>query len=433
MPFEGLGPGAAALALVDCNNFYAACEQAFDPALQGRPVVVLSNNDGCIVARSREARQLGIGMGVPYFQLADRLRQLGVVVRSSNYALYGDMSQRVMACLEARVPELEVYSVDEAFVRLPALAPGALSAWAAELRVTVRQGLGLPIAVGLAPSKVLAKLANQLAKRHPSRGGVFNFFLEPWREPWLAQVPVEEVWGVGRRWARWCRLRGLATALDLSQADPELLRRKLGVVGLRLQQELRGVSCLPLELLPAPRQETCVSRSFGTPIQELQPLREAVAGYLVRAAEKLRRQGQRAGGLTVFVRTSPFAPGFYGNSASVRLPLASQDTAVLLQAALPLVDQLFRPGQRFQKAGVLLQELQSLGQWQGHLFVSLSAEQRQRRERLLALVDGLNRRYGAGTMQWAVAGLRPAWRLRRDYLSRSYTTQWQDLPLVYAR
>ncbi len=422
----------SALALIDCNNFYASCEQAFDPLLQGRPVVVLSNNDGCIVARSREARQLGIAMGTPYFKVANQLQSLGVAVRSSNYALYGDMSSRVMACIEARVPELEVYSVDEAFARTPALEPGALLAWGAELRVVVRQQLGLSIAVGMASSKVLAKLANRLAKVDPARAGVFRFPAAAALQPWLELVPVEDIWGVGQRLARWCRLRGLSTAWALSQADPALVRRQWGVVGLRLQQELRGISCLPLVQGPSPRRETCVSRSFSQPIQDLQLLRQAVASYVVRAAEKLRQQQQRTACLTVFIRTSPFQSGFYSNSATIKLALASNDTAVLLQAALPLVAQLFRSGYRFHKAGVLLQELQPLEQLQQHLFVSLSPQQQQRRECLMQLVDQLNARFGAGTLQWAATGLQPPWLMRRGHLSPGYTTRFKELPLVKA-
>ncbi len=423
---------AAALALIDCNNFYASCEQLFDPALQGRPVVVLSNNDGCIVARSREARQLGIAMGTPYFQVADRLRDQQVVVRSSNYALYGDMSQRVMALLKQRVPELEVYSIDEAFARLPSLPAHELSSWAAELRVVVRQQLGLPIALGMAPSKVLAKLANRLAKRDPARTGVCNLLLEPRLPDRLAEVAVEDLWGVGRRLARWCRLRGLATALDLAQADPALIRQGWGVVGLRLQQELRGISCLALESEPAAKQETCVSRSFGTAVLDRLSLREAVAAHVVRGAEKLRRQGQRAGRLTVFVRTSPFAAGFYANSISVGLPLATADTAVLLQRALPLVDQLFRHGYAFQKAGVLLGQLQPQEHLQHHLLVPCSPQQLRRRSRLLQAVDGLNQRFGTGTVQWAAVGVEPDWCMRRQHLSAHFTTSKADLPMVSA-
>jgi len=424
---------APPLALIDCNNFYASCEQAFDPAVLGRPLVVLSNNDGCIVARSREARQLGIAMGTPYFQAAEQLRRLDVVVRSSNYALYGDMSQRVMAFLGRWVPDLEVYSIDEAFARLPALPPDGLNRWAAELRVAVRQQLGLPIAVGLASSKVLAKLANRLAKRDPARVGVCNLIGDPELDAHLARVPVEDLWGVGRRLSRWCRMRGLSSALDLARADPALIRQGWGVVGLRLQQELRGISCLPLETVATPKQDTCCSRSFGAPVLDRQSLREAVATHVVRGAEKLRRQRQRTARLTVFVRTSPFSSGFYANSATAVLPLATQDTGVLLQAALPLVDHLYRPGCAFRKAGVLLQQLEPEEQLQHHLLQAASPAQLQRRERLMQAVDRLNRRFGAGTLQWAVVGLQPDWCMRRHHLSSGYTTRLGDLPLVQAR
>ena len=423
---------AAVLALIDCNNFYAACEQAFDPALIGRPLVVLSNNDGCIVARSREARQLGIAMGSPYFQVADQLRRLDVVVRSSNYTLYGDMSRRVMALLACWVPELEGYSIDEAFARLPALAPEERQRWAAQLRIAVRQQLGVPIAVGLAHSKVLAKVANRLAKRDPWRVGVCNLVDDPQLEQHLAAVAVEDLWGVGRRLARWCRLRGLSSALDLARANPALIRQGWGVVGLRLQQELQGISCLPLQTVATPRQETCCSRSFGAPVLDRPALRAAVANHVVRGAEKLRRQRQCAARLTVFVRTSPFTAGFYANSATVSLPLASQDTGVLLQAALPLVDRLYRPGCAFRKAGVLLQQLQPQEQLQQHLLLPRSAAELERRERLMQTVDGLNRRYGAGTLHWAVAALQPDWRMRRHHLSAGYTTRLGQLPSVQA-
>ena len=305
--------------------------------------------------------------------------------------------------------------------------------WAAELRVAVRQQLGLPIAVGLASSKVLAKLANRLAKRDPARVGVCNLIGDPELDAHLARVPVEDLWGVGRRLSRWCRMRGLSSALDLARADPALIRQGWGVVGLRLQQELRGISCLPLETVATPKQDTCCSRSFGVPVLDRQSLREAVATHVVRGAEKLRRQRQRTARLTVFVRTSPFSSGFYANSAAAVLPLATQDTGVLLQAALPLVDHLYRPGCAFRKAGVLLQQLQPEEQLQHHLLQAASPGQLQRRERLMQAVDRLNRRFGAGTLQWAVVGLQPDWCMRRHHLSSGYTTRLGDLPLVQAR
>jgi len=423
---------ADALALIDANNFYASCEQAFDPALIGRPVVVLSNNDGCVVSRSSEARRLGIGMGKPYFQIAEQLARHGVVVRSSNYALYGDMSQRLMSSLEPFVAELEVYSIDEAFARLPRPQHGELRSWATELRSRIRHNLGIPIAIGLAPSKVLAKLANRVAKGDRRHAGVFDLGLEPSHDPWLEQTPVEELWGVGRQLSRWCRLRGIANARQLRDMASGELRAKAGVVGLRLQLELQGVSCLPLEEGPSAKRETCVSRSFSRTIADELELRQAVASYVVRAAEKLRRQRQRSGRLTVFARTSPFSPGFYSQAASAALPLASNDTAVLLQAALPLVALIYKPHKRFAKAGVLLQELQGEEQLQQHLLVPLTDEQQQRRETLLHNIDQLNRRYGSGTVQWAACGLQPSWTMRRGQLSRAATTRLGDLPTAWA-
>ena len=427
-----------ATVLIDGNNFYASCEAVLDPAVIGRPLVVLSNNDGCIVSRSAEARALGIPMGSPYFKLRPQLQRHGVIVRSSNYGLYADMSQRLMATLEAWVEELEIYSIDEAFGLLHRPAgrdgqPGDLRTWGQQLRERVRRDLGLPVAVGIAPTKVLAKLANRIAKRDPLQGGVFDLGAVDDPSPWLEAIAVEDVWGIGRKLSRWCRLRGIANARALRDMPPEELRRRCGVVGLRLQQELRGHACLPLQSLPPAKQETCVSRSFSQPVTSRQELRQAVATYLSRAAEKLRRQQQRAGAITVFVRSSPFdGSSFYSNAATVALALPSHDTGVLLAAALPLADSLFRPYKPLQKAGVLLQLLQPESLLQHHLLVPLEPQQQQRREALLQAVDALNRRYGSGTVQWAACGLQPVWAMRRSRLSRAATTRIGDVPLVWA-
>ena len=429
-----------ATVLIDGNNFYAACEALLDPTVVGRPLVVLSNNDGCIVSRSAEARALGIPMGAPFFQVRAQLERHGVVVRSSNYSLYGDMSQRLMATLETWVEELEVYSIDEAFglLRRPRASDGAsadLTAWGLALRQAVRQRLGLPVAVGIAPPTVLAKIANRLAKRSPSlcQQGVFDLGAVADPDPWLEAVAIEDVWGIGRRLSRWCRLRGIRDARQLRDMPSGELRLRCGVVGLRLQRELRGHPCLPLVALPPAKKETCVSRSFSTPITTAAELRQAVATYLCRAAEKLRRQRQCAGSLTLFVRSSPFnGRPFYSNAATVTLPVASDDTAVLLAAALPLVERLFRPHHPLQKAGVLLQALQSADQLQHHLFTPLSPARQERRRALLATIDALNARHGRGTIQWAACGLRPTWAMRRSRLSRSATTRLEDVPVVWA-
>jgi DNA polymerase V len=424
---------ADALVLIDANNFYASCEQALEPGLLGRPVVVLSNNDGCVVSRSAEARRLGIGMGRPYFQMAAELARHGVVVRSSNYALYGDMSQRLMSSLEGWLSELEIYSIDEAFGRLPRPRQGDLQRWGQALRAHIHQTLGLPIAIGIAPSKVLAKLANRIAKGDSRHAGVFDITASGDPDPWLEAIAIEDVWGIGRRLGRWCRLRGIANARQLRDMPSRELQAKAGIVGVRLQQELRGRSCLPLQQLPAAKQETCVSRSFSQPITQMDELRQALANYVVRAAEKLRRQGQLAGCITVFARTSPHAPGFYSQAATQHLALASQDTAVLLAAALNLVPALYRPHKRFQKAGVLLQELQPEGQLQHHLLAPLPAAQQQKRQALMQSLDQLNRRYGQGSVQWGACGLRAPWGMRRSRLSGAATTRLSQLPTVWAR
>jgi DNA polymerase V len=280
---------------------------------------------------------------------------------------------------------------------------------------------------------VLAKLANHTAKGDHHHAGIFDLTRYSNQDPWLERTPVEEIWGVGRRLSRWCRLRGITNARELRDMASGELRAKAGVVGLRLQLELQGVSCLPLDDSPSAKQETCVSRSFRRPVCNERELREAVASYVSRAAEKLRQQRQRAGRLTVFARTSPFSPGFYSQAASTALQLASNDTAVLLQAALQLVPHIYRPYKRFAKAGVLLQELQPENQLQQHLLSQLSAEEQQRRETLMQSIDRLNRRYGRGTVQWAACGLQPAWMMRREQLSRAATTRLSDLPVVWAQ
>ncbi len=425
---------AQATVLIDGNNFYASCEAALDPSVIGRPLVVLSNNDGCIVSRSAEARAMGIPMGTPWFQVRHDLERRGVIVRSSNYGLYADMSQRLMASLEAWVEELEIYSIDEAFGRLHRPpGDGDLSAWGRDLRRQVRRQLGLPVAVGIAPTKVLAKIANRIAKRDLSHGGVFDLDRADDPDPWLEAIAIEDVWGIGRKLSRWCRLRGIGHARALRDMPSGELRHRCGVVGVRLQQELRGHSCLPLISVPPAKQETCVSRSFSEPVTSLEGLRQAIATYLSRACEKLRRQGQRAGSVSVFVRSSPFnGTRFYANAATVHLPLASNDTAVLLVAALPLAERLFRPHKPLQKAGVLLQDLQPVEVLQHHLLAPLPPEQQRRREALMAAIDGLNRRYGSGTVQWAACGLHPRWTMRRSRLSRAATTRLSDVPVVRA-
>ncbi len=421
-----------ATVLIDANNFYAACEQSLDPSLTGKPLVVLSNNDGCIVARSAEARALGIAMGTPYFKARQQLQQKGVLVRSSNYALYGDMSQRLMSLLEAHCEELEIYSIDEAFARLSRPAGDDLRPWARQLRALIRRNLGLAIAIGLGANKSQAKLANHLAKAIPAHAGVFDLLTTNDPDAWLDSIAIENVWGVGRKLSRWCRLRGINTARQLRDMPSSVLRAKHGVVGQRLQYELRGLTCLPLSLAPTPKQETCVSRSFSRPVSNLNELRQAIATYVVRASEKLRRQQQLAGALTVFTRTSPFSASFYSQAATIQLDLPSNDTGALLAAALPLVEKIFRAHRPLSKAGVLMQHLQSKAHLQQHLLVNTNSNDQQRRERLMTTIDRINQRYGNGTVRWAACGMQSSWSMRREKLSQATTTRLNHVPIVWA-
>jgi DNA polymerase V len=416
-------------ALADCNNFYASCERVFQPALEGRPVVVLSNNDGCIIARSDEAKMLGLKMGDPYHLNREKLTAHGVVVFSSNYALYGDMSRRVMDTLAAFTPEIELYSIDEAFLNLAGFERRGMTDYARLIRATVKRDTGIPVSIGIGPTKTLAKIANHLAKEQPESGGVYEIAAADVDRA-LAGIEVGEVWGVGPRWAAWLAAQGITTALDLKQADPKAIRRKMTVVGERLVYELNGRPCLPLELVTPPRQGITVSRSFGQTLTALQPIKEALVQFVGRAAEKLRRQQLMAGQVMVFVTTNRFSASrpFYANSATVNLPYPTDFTPDLVEAAAQLLERLYQPGFHYQKCGVMLLDLSLATQVQADLF---DARDRQREAWLMRALDSLNTDYGARTVRVGnVGGKRPAWAMRQAFRSPRYTTNWRELPVV---
>jgi DNA polymerase V len=421
-----------AIALIDGNNFYVACEQSLDPSLVGIPVVVLSNNDGCIVARSPEARELGIPMGQPYFKVRYELEKLGVVVRSSNYALYGDMSNRFMKLLAQHSEKIEVYSIDEAFVQINRPPDSNLRPWARQLRALAHQNLGLPIAIGIGASKVQAKLANHLAKNISTHTGIFDLYTNKDQDFWLKTIAIENVWGIGPQLAKWCRIRGVNTAQELRDMPNNEIRNKLGVIGIRLQNELKGKACLPIQIISPPKQEVCVSRSFGRPVTNLRELRQAVSTHIVRASEKLRRQKQHAGAITVFTRTNPFKPSFYSQSATTQLEVASNDTSILLKASLPLTKQIFQPYRCLIKAGVIMQQLQNSDYLQTSLLCLYTPEELRRRQRLMNTIDQLNKRYGNGTIGWAACVPKPNWEMRREQLSYAQTTRIIEIPIVHS-
>ncbi len=416
------------VALVDCNNFYVSCERVFQPKLWGKPVVVLSNNDGCVVARSPEVKALGVAMGVPFFKIAPLVRKHDIQVFSSNYALYGDLSNRVMTTLEQFSPEVEIYSIDEAFINLSNFAQMNLSEYATSIKETVRQWTGIPVSIGIGPSKVLAKVATEVAKK--TKLGVYHLESAEQADEILSKMPVRDIWGIGSRLNKWLNTQGILTALQFKQADEGLIQKKMGVVGQRLLLELKGYSCLPIEVMPNPKQETCVSRSFAKPVTNLGELKEAITLYLSRAAEKIRNQKQRANILIVFIRSSIYSEQPVSRSLAITLPTASNYTPELLAHALGSLETIYLPNYQYKKAGVILSGLQPESIRQCNLFETERDLQSQ--ENLIAVVDQINRKYGAETVTFGIVGKRQSWRMRAEKRSWRFTTKWDELPLAKA-
>ncbi len=419
-----------AVALVDCQSFYASCERVFNPALKERPVVVLSNNDGIVVAASAEAKAIGLTLGVPIFQAEETVRKHGVAVFSSNYTLYGDMSRRVMATLAEFTPALEIYSIDEAFLDLGLVPAPELDACGRTIRATVLKWTGLPVSVGIAETKTLAKIAQHLAKRSPKTGGVLNLAGSPHREEALRRTEVGDIWGVGRRYGDFLRRRGIATALDLARLDDAWVRKHMTVVGLRTIRELRGEPCLDLELAAPTKQQICVSRSFGSYVTTREGMHEAVSVYAARAGEKLRREGSVAGTIMVFMLTNRFRDEpQYVASTVLGFPVHTDYTAELIAFAGRGVDRMWRDGFRFKKAGVVLGDIRPATAAQLDLF---DRRDRGRSDRIMRVLDRVNARWGAGALVYVAEGLKRPWRTRFDMRSPRYTTRWDELPVVSA-
>ena len=415
-------------ALADCNNFYASCERVFDPSLERRPVIVLSNNDGCVVARSQEAKSIGIAMGEPVFKCRDRIRRHRIAVRSSNYALYHDVSHRVVQSMLHFVPDIEIYSIDEVFMDLDPLAGRDLEVVCREARSAVGQWTGIPISVGIGPTRTLAKIANHIAKRNPDLHGVCRLpDGENDRADMLAAIDVKDVWGVGRRWASRLRELGVRTALDLSRMPTTELRRCFNVVAMRTGLELRGESCLDVQDVALPRKTMVRSRSFGTMVTEWSEMAEAIATHTIRAAEKLRLEGARAAQLSVFMSTNRFREDLpqYHRSGSEELLPATSTTPVILKQALAIGRRLWKDGYHYKKAGVMLSDI-SFGHEQGVLF---DVRDHHRDQRLMEVMDQVNSRMGSGTVRPAVGGVRKrGWMMAQRCRSPRYTTRWDELP-----
>ncbi len=416
--------------LIDCNNFYASCERLFRPDLAGRPVVVLSNNDGCIIARSNEAKDIGIGMGTPYFKQESLIRKHDVAVFSSNYPLYGDISQRVMDVLMQLEPNIEIYSIDEAFITFSAGKHINLKNYARFLKATVEKHTGIPVSVGLGPTKTLAKIANRFAKKDSSTAGTFIITDQDHQETLLAEVDIGDVWGIGRRHAARLKKQGIHTALELRKCDDSWIKKQLTITGLRTVMELRGVSCISLDEAAPAKKSICTSRSFGRPVQAFSDLQEAVATYAAQAACKLRNGGLRTTVIDVFIRTNSFKKkdAQYCNRKTFTLAAPSSHTATLIKAALASLKAIYRPGYHYQKAGVLLSGLVSEDHEQLLLFQATNP----REASLMRAVDAINNRWGHNTIQSGAAGLMKKWHYRQLKKSPAYTTRWSELPTAKA-
>ena len=416
-------------ALVDCNNFYVSCERLFKPRLQHRPVVVLSNNDGCIIARSEEAKALGITMGEPFYKVESFLKKHGVKVFSSNYALYGDLSYRVMDVLQQLEPEVEVYSIDEAFVVLPEIKGCSLKDYGSYIRQQIKQYVGLPVSIGIGPTKTLAKLANKVAKKEKRYDGVFDIAEYESVNALLAKFSTNDIWGIGRRYTEKLQRYGINDALGLKNANDDWLRKNLTVVGLRTAMELRGTSCLAVEDVSAARKSIVSSRSFGTPVARLEELKEAVASYVTIATEKLRSQNLTASSLHVFLLTNRFKKSQpqYSASQTVRLGSPTANTSILISQAIGCLEQIYKSGYQYQKTGVMLTELTSADSQQMSLFGG-DVE----RPELMQALDRVNARWGRNTLQYAAAGIEKKWSMKQQYKSQAFTTRWDELPVVQA-
>ena len=417
------------IALVDCNNFFVSCERLFNPKLIGRPTAVLSNNDGCIIARSQEVKDLGIPMGAPYFQWANFIKAHDVFICSSNFSLYSDISHRVMQTLSHFNPELEIYSIDEAFLCLEDLTDPLKHC--RHIRQKVLQWTGIPVSIGIARTKTLAKIANYASKKDPALQGVC--FPSPKEvDTILETVEVGKVWGIGRRLSSFLAKRGIHTAAQLRDQPDLWIKSHLSVVGLRTAWELRGIPCLNIEEVTAPKQSIMTSRSFGRPVFHLEELIEAACTYAARGGEKLRNEGSLASWLQVFAMTSRHhEQNYYGNQAHLVLPAPTDYTPTLLDYATRGLKRIFRSGCAYKKAGILLGGLVPARSYQQDLFATCSIAQETKRKTAMALLDKANGKFGYPILQFASEGIERPWQRKREMRSANFTTRWSDLLTIY--
>ena len=415
------------IALVDCNAFYASCERIFNPKLLGQPIVVLSNNDGCIITRSYEAKKLGIKMGEPYFKAKKIIEKNNVKVFSSNYALYGDISQRVMEILLSFSPDVEIYSIDEAFLGFKGFKNYELLKYCQHIRNTIQKWVGIPVSIGLGSTKTLSKIANNLAKKNIHYKGVCILENKEKIDKALNETEIESVWGIGKKLSKFLKNYNICNAKQFTFLDRKWVRKNMGIVGEKIQLELKGISCLELELLPSIKKSCCVSRSFSRPIETIKELKESIANYGSRAAEKIREEELIANSIGIFVLTNHFnkKEKQYSNSIKLQLDYPTNNSMIIVKKAVEGIERIFKKGYRYKKTGIILYDLNNSTSVRGLLDYD-----RSRSESLMKSLDEINSRYGSSTLKIAAEGMNRGWQMQRNYVSPCYTTSFKDIMIV---
>ena len=419
-----------ATALIDANNFYASCEQSINPYLRNKPVVILSNNDGCIIARSPEARALKVKMGIPYFKEKERLNKLDVIVLSSNYSLYGDISRRLMNLLKNHCKEIEIYSIDEAFVSIFRPNDKNLHPWARRLRSLIYQNLGITITIGIGENKLRAKVANKLAKNIDHSAGIFDLGRTKDDDNYLKGIRVDKIWGIGKQTSSWLKSKGIKNAKEFRDMEENEIIKKLGIVGKRLQLELKGYKCLPIEKRKKSKRELQVSRSFGTPITKLEDLTQALAIYAIKASAKMRSQNLQTSTISVFTRTSKYSNQNYQRSAYKKLITPTNDTNTILRIVVALSKEIYNPEYKLSKAGVLMQDLTNYEYLQQSIENYKSQKDIQTSDKLMRTIDSLNKRFNNEVITWAIAKRTNDWTMNRNLLSHTSTTNIKQIPTI---
>ena len=419
-------------ALIDCNNFYASCERVFNPLLENKPVIVLSNNDGCCVARSNEAKKLGIKMGEPFFKIKDLIEKNKVNVFSSNYELYGDISNRVVNTLFTFSPDVEVYSIDEAFVNLKNLAAKDYTNTGKQIREKILSWTGIPVSVGISPTKTLSKVANEFVKKNKSLNGVLSLidYSEEEIDNLLRELDVSDIWGIGRQYSKKLREDGINTAYDFKYSNPKYIQKIMTIGGIKTQQELKGISCIPIEYEIPDKKGICSSRSFGKNVTTFNELKEAISTYTTTASEKLRLQNSKCFRITVFIRTNPFRINDkqYSNSCSYNFQEATKYTPDLIKAGISLLNKIYKPGYYYQKAGILLTEIIPQGKEQESLFnLDHLQYKNPKKDLVIQKVDEINSLFGNNTLIFGSSGIKKEWKIKSEKRSDRYTTCFNEI------